>query len=199
MQLTVWRICCSISFVSSSKCSTKLKSMRSIDVSKRSLLRPIFVNNYPISASIYTYLLPRRFVTPSGEAGQWGPRPSHCGRWHWTVMAHLSPVWFRVVLGQPHGQLDWLSYVPIRGLPLELRCPVAMTSILLLVISGDFYLQYYTVWDWFCMDWDCLLVSSLVTIRFGTAFYFPFWVLYGLGLPSAFRSEYYTNFGLPSL
>ena len=117
-------------------------------------------------------------VTPSGETGQWGPRPSHCSRWHWTVTAHLSSVRFRVVLGFPFGQLDWLSYVPIRGLPLELRCPVAMTSIPLLVISGNFYLRYYTVWDWFwlnwdclmfsvldyCTDWDCLLVSVLSTI-----------------------------------
>ena len=147
-------------------------------------------------------------VTPPGEAGRWGPRPSHCGRWHWTVTAHLSPVRFRVVLGFPFGQLDWLPYVPIRGLPLELRCPVAMTSIPLLVISGDFYLQYYTVWDWFCMDWDRLMFSFLVTIRIGTAFWFPFLLLYGLGLPScflflntirfgtAFLIEYYTGFGL---
>ena len=65
-----------------------------------------------------------------------------------------------------------------------------MTLILLLVISGDFYLQYglglilvvvlyglglpsgflscyYTVWD-------CLLVSFLATIWIGTAFLFPF-------------------------
>ena len=129
-------------------------------------------------------------VMPSGEAGQWGPRLSHCGCWHWTVTADLSSVQFRVVLGQSHGQLDWLSYVPIQGLPLELRCPVAMTLIPLLVISGDFCLwyslglvlvvvlyglglpsvflsHYYTVWD-------CLLVSLLVTIRIGTAFSFPF-------------------------
>ena len=117
-------------------------------------------------------------VMPSGEAGQWGPRLSHCGRWRWTVTAYLSPVRFRVVLGQPHGQLDWLSYVPIRGLPLELRCPVAMTLIPLLVISGDFYLQYYTVLglvlyglglpyvflSCYCMNWDCLLLSVLSTI-----------------------------------
>ena len=38
---------------------------------------------------------------------------------------------------------------------------------------------YYTVWD-------CLLVSFLVTIQFGTAFLFPF-------------SEYYTSLGLSSL
>ena len=138
-------------------------------------------------------------VTPSGGAGQWRPRPSHCGRWHRTVMADLSPFQLRVVLGFPSWQLDWLSYVPIRGLSLELRCPVATTLILLLVISGDFYLQYYTVWDWFCMDWDCLLVSFLVTIRIGTAFSFPFLLLYGLGLPSRLLSEYYTSLGLSAL
>ena len=41
---------------------------------------------------------------------------------------------------------------------------------------------YGTVWDWFWLwyytDWDCLLVSFLDTIWFGTAFWFPFWVLY---------------------
>ena len=115
-------------------------------------------------------------VTPSGEAGQWGPRPSHCGHWHWTVMADLSPVWFRVVLRLPSGQLNWLFYVPIRGLPLELRCPVAMTLIPLLVISGDFCLQYGL---------------GLVLVV----------VLYGLGLPSGFLSCYYTVWDclLPSI
>ena len=49
-----------------------------------------------------------------------------------------------------------------------------MTLIPLLVISGDFYLQYYTIWDWFCTDWDCLMFSFLVTVRIGTAFWFPF-------------------------
>ena len=133
-------------------------------------------------------------VTPSGEAGQWGPRPSHCGRWHWTVTADLSPFRFRVVLGFPSWQLDWLSYVPIRGLPLELRCPVAMTSILLLVISGDFYLQYYMVWDCFCTDWDCLMLSFLVTVWIGTAFWFPFWVLYWFG--TAFSFPFLLLYGL---
>ena len=83
-----------------------------------------------------------------------------------------------------------------------------MTLIPLLVISGDFYLQHYTVWDWFCLDWDCLMFSFFVTIWFGTAFWFPFLLLYGLGLPShflfrvlyefgtVFLIEYYTGFGL---
>ena len=106
-------------------------------------------------------------VMPSGEAGQWGPRPSHCGHWHWTVTADLSPVQFKVVLGRSHEQLDWLSYVPIQGLPLELRCPVAMTLIPLLVISGDF-----------CLWYGLRLV--------------PVVVLYGLGLPSGFLFCYYT-------
>ena len=42
------------------------------------------------------------------------------------------------------------------------------------------FLSRYTVWDWFCTDWDCLMLSFLVTIRFGTAFLI----------------EYYTDFGL---
>ena len=42
------------------------------------------------------------------------------------------------------------------------------------------------------------MLSFLVTIRIGTAFSFPFLLLYGLGLPSVFRSEYYTSLGLPS-
>ena len=109
----------------------------------------------------------RTYVMPSGEAGQWEPRPSHCGHWYWTVTADLSPVRFRVVLRLTFGLLDWLSYVSIRELPLELRCPVAMTLILLLVISGDFCLWY-----------------SLGLI--------PVVVLYGLGLPSGFLSCYYT-------
>ena len=132
-------------------------------------------------------------VMPSGEAGQWGPRLSHCGHWHWTVMAHLSPVWFRVVLRFPFGQLDWLSYVPIRGLPLE-QCPVVITLILLLVINGDFYLQYYMVWDWFCMDWDCLMFSFLDTVRTGTAFSFPF--LSTIRVWAVSLIEYYTDFRL---
>ena len=132
-------------------------------------------------------------VMPPGEAGQWGPRLSHCGCWHWTVTADLSPVWFRVVLRWSHGQLDWLSYVSIWGLPLG-RCPVAMILILLLVINGDFCLWYglglvlvvvlyglglpscflscyYMDWDRLLLSilstilvWDCLLVSFLITI-----------------------------------
>ena len=132
-------------------------------------------------------------VMPSGEAGQWGPRLSHCGCWHWTITANLSPVRFRVVLGFLFGQLDWLSYVPIQGLPLG-RCLVVMTLILLLVINGDFYLRYglglvlvVVLYGlrlpsgflfWYYTVWDHLLVSSLDTIWFGTAFWFPFWVLY---------------------
>ena len=118
-------------------------------------------------------------VMPSGEAGQWGLRPSHCGRWHWTVMAYLSSVQFRVVLGWSLGLLDRLSYVPIRGLPLK-QCPVAMTLIPLLVINGNFYLQYglglvlvvvlYRLGlpsgflSWYYIVWDCLLLSVLSTI-----------------------------------
>ena len=146
---------------------------------------------------------------PFGEAGQWGPRPSHCGHWHWTVMADLSSVWFRMVLGLPFGQLDWLSYVPIWRLPLE-QCLVVMTLIPLLVINGDFYLWYTfgLVWvmilyglglssvflSWYYMDWDCLLLSIWVLYWFGTAFSFPFWILYEFG--TAFHLEYYTAFGL---
>ena len=71
---------------------------------------------------------------------------------------------------------------------------------------------YGMVWDWFglwyYMDWDCLLISFLVTIQIGTAFSFPFLLLYRLGLPShflfrvlykfgtVFLIEYYTGFGL---
>ena len=40
--------------------------------------------------------------------------------------------------------------------------------------------------------------SGCGTIWTGTAFCFPFLLLYGLELPSAFRSEYYTGLGLPS-
>ena len=36
------------------------------------------------------------------------------------------------------------------------------------------------------------------TIWTGTVFCFPFLILYGLGLPSAFHSEYYTGLELPS-
>ena len=32
-----------------------------------------------------------------------------------------------------------------------------------------------------------------------TAFWFPLLILYGLGLPSGFRSEYYTSLGLSFL
>ena len=65
-----------------------------------------------------------------------------------------------------------LQYVSIQGLPLE-RCPVAMTLIPLLVINGGFCLRYGL---------------GLVLVV----------VLYGLGLPSGFHSEYYTGLGLPS-
>ena len=83
-----------------------------------------------------------------------------------------------------------------------------MTLIPLLVISGDFYLWYCMIWDWFCTDWDRLMFSFPVTIQFGTAFWFPFLLLYSLGLPSGFLFrvlykfgtvfliEYYTDFGL---
>ena len=148
----------------------------------------------------------RTYVMPSGEAGQWEPKPSHCGHWHWTVTADLSSVQFRVVLRLTFGLLDWLSYVSIWELPLELRCPVAMTLILLLVISGDFCLWYslglisvvvlyrlglpsgflscyYTVWDCLLpsvlstiLVWDCLLISFLNTIWFLNCL--PFKVLY---------------------
>ena len=120
-------------------------------------------------------------------------------------MADLSPIQFRVVLGLPFGQLGWLSYVPIWGLPLE-RCPLAMTLILLLVINGDFCLRYslrlvlvvllyklglpsgflsefYTVWDCLLISvlstiliWDCLLISFLNTIWVWDCL--PFRVLY---------------------
>ena len=36
------------------------------------------------------------------------------------------------------------------------------------------------------------------SVRTGIALCFPFLLLYGLGLPSAFHSEYYTGFGLLS-
>ena len=58
-----------------------------------------------------------------------------------------------------------------------------MTLILLLVINGDFCLQ---------------TGSGCGTIWTGTAFLFPFLLLYRLGLPSAFRSEYYTGLRLLS-
>ena len=48
-----------------------------------------------------------------------------------------------------------------------------MTLIPLLVTSGDFCLQY-GLGLVLVMDWDCLLVSFLVTIRIGTASLFPF-------------------------
>ena len=40
--------------------------------------------------------------------------------------------------------------------------------------------------------------SGCGTIWTGTAFWFPFLILYSLELPSAFYSEYYTGLGLPS-
>ena len=40
--------------------------------------------------------------------------------------------------------------------------------------------------------------SGCGTIWTETAFWFPFLILYSLGLPSAFCSEYYTGLGLPS-
>ena len=42
------------------------------------------------------------------------------------------------------------------------------------------------------------LVSGYATIQTRTAFWFSFLLLYGLGLPSAFHSEYYTSLRLPS-
>ena len=53
-------------------------------------------------------------------------------------------------------------------------------------------------------QWELLLMvqfetgSGCGTIWTGTAFWFPFLILYSLGLPSAFCSEYYTGLGLPS-
>ena len=46
----------------------------------------------------------------------------------------------------------------------------------------------YVFLSCYCTDWDCLLVSILSTIRFGTAFSFPFPLLYDLGLPFRFLS-----------
>ena len=54
-------------------------------------------------------------------------------------------------------------------------------------------------------QWELLLTvrfgtgSGCGTIQTGTAFWFPFLILYSLGLPSAFHSEYYTGLGLPSI
>ena len=84
-----------------------------------------------------------------------------------------------------------------RDYPLE-WCSVAMTLILLLVINGNFYLQYVIVWDWlhfwYYIDWDCLLISFLITVQFETAFLFSFQALYEFG--TVFLLEYYTGFGL---
>ena len=62
-----------------------------------------------------------------------------------------------------------------------------MTLILLLVISGDFYL-------WYSLG----LVPVVALYGLGLLSGFLFSLLYSLGLPSAFRSEYYTGLGLPS-
>ena len=96
------------------------------------------------------------FVTPPWETGQWGPRPSHCGCWHWTVVADLSLVWFRVALVRSPRLLVWLPSVPIWGYLLE-QCPVAMTLIPLLATNRDFSFTI-RVWD----------SSRFVTIWFGT-------------------------------
>ena len=53
-------------------------------------------------------------------------------------------------------------------------------------------------------QWGLLLIvqfgtgSGCGTVRTETAFWFPFSLLYSLGLPSAFCSEYYIGLGLPS-
>ena len=62
-QLTV-RICFPSALASDSKCSARLKSTRSVDVSKRLSLCPIFVSNYPMLASI----LPSRKARAVGTA-----------------------------------------------------------------------------------------------------------------------------------
>ena len=53
-------------------------------------------------------------------------------------------------------------------------------------------------------QWGLLLIvrfgtdSGCGTVRTETAFWFPFLLLYSLGLPSAFCSEYYIGLELPS-
>ena len=59
--------------VSGPGCSARLKSTRSIDVSKGLSLRPIFVSDYPISASTYTYLSPMRYTWHSRAATRCAP------------------------------------------------------------------------------------------------------------------------------
>ena len=136
-------------------------------------------------------------VTPPGETGQWGPRPSHCGHWHWTVTVDLSPVQFRVALVWSPRLLVWLSSVPIQGYLLE-QCPVAMTLIPLLVTNKDFLFTIH-VWD----------SSRFVTILFGTAAFqyytssvwsskvLKFWSAYSLGYVPH-RVLYWIWIGLPS-
>ena len=63
--------------------------------------------------------------------------------------------------------------------------------------SDDINFAFGDQWGLLLMVWFGTS-SGCGTIWTGTAFWFPFLLLYGLGLPSAFHSEYYTGLGLLS-